>query len=234
MQHIPIEKRIIFALDVNTKEEVEKWLNRLGSYIKFYKVGLELFVSLGFEVVDMISDRGFEVMLDLKLYDIPKTVERTVKQIRKRRVSFLTVHGNYDILRAAVDGAGDSNLKILGVTVLTSFDEKDLKELGYNVAVEELVLNRARLTYRAGCAGVVASAHEAKLIKSKIPDLTIVTPGIRVEVSKKQDQKRVMTPPKAIEMGSDYLVIGRAIRDSDEPEVVTEKIISEIKYSLKK
>lgn len=234
MKNIPINKRIIFALDVNTKEDVEKWLNKLGDYITFYKVGLELFVSVGFEVVDMILERGFEVMLDLKLYDIPKTVYRTVKQIANRDVSFLTVHGNYDILKAAADGAGDSNLGILGVTVLTSLDEKDLKDMGYNVSLKELVLKRAELASKAGCIGVVASAHEAQLIKSKLPDLTLVTPGIRAEISNKQDQKRVMTPAKAIEMGAHYLVIGRSIRDSDNPEALTRKIISEIEFCLKK
>lgn len=233
-EDIPLNKRIIFALDVNTKQDAEKWVNRLKDVITFYKIGLELFVSEGFAVVDTILNKGFDVMLDLKLYDIPKTVNRTVKQIAKRNIAFLTVHGNYDILQAAVEGASDSNLEILGVTVLTSLDERDLKSMGYNTSVNDLVIKRAELAKKAGCVGVVASAKEAKIIKSKINSFTLVTPGIRVSLEDTQDQKRVMTPYDAIKNGSDFLVIGRAIRDATDPIKITEKILTQIKEAFSK
>jgi orotidine-5'-phosphate decarboxylase len=134
IKNIPIDKRIIFALDVESGDEAKKWIYLLSDTVKFFKIGLELFVNSGSSVVDEVLKRECEVMLDLKLYDIPKTVYRTVKQIVKRDISFLTVHGNMEILKAAVDAASFSNVGILGVTVLTSFDEKDLRQMGYPIS----------------------------------------------------------------------------------------------------
>lgn len=230
-KNIDLDKRIIFALDVNTISQVEKWLGILKDHVKFYKIGLELFVSEGMAVVDKVIRAGCEVMLDLKLYDIPQTVFRTVKEICKKEITFLTVHGNLDILKAAVEGAAGAKVNILGVTVLTSLDEKDLREMGYPVHTEQLVLKRAELAQKAGCAGVVASGLEAKIIREKLGDsLIIVTPGIRPGFSIKGDHKRVLTPKDAILNGSDYLVIGRPIRDSQNPV----KTISKIKEEIKK
>ena len=229
-KNIDLDKRIIFALDVNTISQVEKWLGILKDHVKFYKIGLELFVSEGMAVVDKVIRAGCEVMLDLKLYDIPQTVFRTVKEICKKEITFLTVHGNLDILKAAVEGAAGAKVNILGVTVLTSLDEKDLREMGYPVHTEQLVLKRAELAQKAGCAGVVASGLEAKIIREKLGDsLIIVTPGIRPGFSIKGDHKRVLTPKDAILNGSDYLVIGRPIRDSLNPVATVYKIKEEIR-----
>jgi len=229
-KNIELDKRIIFALDVNNISQVEKWLSILKGHVKFYKIGLELFVSQGMGVVERVLEAGCEIMLDLKLYDIPQTVYRTVKQICKKEITFLTVHGNLDILKAAVEGASGSKLNILGVTVLTSLDEKDLREMGYPCLPDGLVLKRAELAKNAGCAGVVASGLEAKIIRQRLGDgLIIVSPGIRPAFSAKGDQKRVLTPKHAILNGSDYLVIGRPIRDSDDPITTVFKIKDEIK-----
>ncbi len=229
-KNIELDKRIIFALDVNNISQVEKWLTILKGHVKFYKIGLELFVSQGMGVVERVLEAGCEVMLDLKLYDIPQTVYRTVKQICKKEITFLTVHGNLDILKAAVEGASGSKVNILGVTVLTSLDEKDLREMGYPSPPDDLVLKRAELAKNAGCAGVVASGLEAKIIRQRLGDgLIIVSPGIRPAFSAKGDQKRVLTPKHAILNGSDYLVIGRPIRDSDDPIATVSKIKEEIK-----
>ncbi len=230
-RYIQIDERVIFALDVNNIHDVNRWIDLLKHEIKIFKIGLELFVSMGFDVVDRVMENGFHVMLDLQLYDIPQTVKRTVKEISKRNIKFLTVHGNFDILKAAVDGA--DNLKILGVTVLTSLDEKDLKDMGYEVTTEELVLKRARLAKDAGCYGVVASGMEAKIIRKKLgDDFVIVTPGIRPGYSDVGDQKRVLTPEEALKNGADYLVIGRPIRNSKNPLEMVRKIKQSIKKVL--
>jgi len=229
IKNIPMDKRIIFALDVENGDEAERWIHILSDTVKFFKIGLELFVNSGFSVVDEVLKRECEVMLDLKLYDIPKTVYRTVKQIVKRDISFLTVHGNMEILKAAVDAASFSNVGILGVTVLTSFDEKDLRQMGYPINPEELVLKRASLAKEAGCVGVVASGLEAKYLRENLgEEFILVTPGIRLMQGAFEDQKRVVTPAAAILNGADYLVIGRPIRDAKEPKSLVRAIQKEI------
>jgi len=229
IKNIPIDKRIIFALDVESGDEAKKWIYLLSDTVKFFKIGLELFVNSGSSVVDEVLKRECEVMLDLKLYDIPKTVYRTVKQIVKRDISFLTVHGNMEILKAAVDAASFSNVGILGVTVLTSFDEKDLRQMGYPINPEELVLKRASLAKEAGCVGVVASGLEAKYLRENLgEEFILVTPGIRLMQGAFEDQKRVVTPAAAILNGADYLVIGRPIRDAKEPKSLVRAIQKEI------
>ncbi len=229
MKNIPLEKRIIFALDVEDETKALKWIELLSDKVKFFKIGLELFIKTGFSLIDELLNRECEVMLDLKLYDIPKTVYRAVKQIVKRDIRFLTVHGNYDIMKAAVDAAPPS-LGILGVTVLTCLDQKDLMEMGYPLDINELVLKRAMLAKQAGCVGVVASGLEAQKIRKEIgEDIVIVTPGIRLAQNSKEDQKRVVTPKDGILMGSDYLVIGRSIRDAKDPNAVVSSIFNEIK-----
>jgi len=229
IKNIPMDKRIIFALDVENGDEAERWIYLLSDTVKFFKIGLELFVNSGFSVVDEVLKRECEVMLDLKLYDIPKTVYRTVKQIVKRDISFLTVHGNMEILKAAVDAASFSNVGILGVTVLTSFDEKDLRQMGYPINPEELVLKRASLAKEAGCVGVVASGLEAKYLRENLgEEFILVTPGIRLMQGAFEDQKRVVTPAAAVLNGADYLVIGRPIRDAKEPKSLVRAIQKEI------
>jgi orotidine-5'-phosphate decarboxylase len=215
---IPPEDRLIFALDVPTAEEARRLVSTLREAVRFYKVGLELFLGAGFALVDWLLEQDKQVFLDLKLYDIPETVARAVRQIRARPITFTTVHGDDSILEAACREKGD--LGILAVTVLTSLDQKGLRDLGLAVDIHDLVLSRARRALEIGCAGVIASGQEARSLKESLgEELTVVTPGIRplVENRAADDQKRVMTVEDAIRNGSDYLVIGRPIRDAADP-----------------
>jgi orotidine-5'-phosphate decarboxylase len=214
---IPPEDRLIFALDVPTAEEARRLVGTLKDAVRFYKVGLELFLGAGFALVDWLLEQDKQVFLDLKLYDIPETVARAVRQIRERPVTFTTVHGDDAILEAACREKGD--LGILAVTVLTSLDQKGLQDLGITMDVHDLVLSRARRALEIGCAGVIASGREARSLKESLGEgLAIVTPGIRpVENRPADDQKRVMTVEDAIRSGADYLVIGRPIRDAADP-----------------
>lgn len=214
---IPPEDRLIFALDVPSAEEARRLVGTLKEAVRFYKVGLELFLAAGFALVDWLLEQDKQVFLDLKLYDIPETVARAVRQIRARPITFTTVHGDDSILEAACREKGD--LGILAVTVLTSLDQKGLQDLGLAVDVHDLVLSRARRALEIGCAGVIASGQEARRLKESLgEDLTIVTPGIRPEGERPaDDQKRVMTVEAAIRGGADYLVIGRPIRDAADP-----------------
>jgi orotidine-5'-phosphate decarboxylase len=214
---IPPEDRLIFALDVPTAEEARKLVATLKEAVRFYKVGLELFLGAGFALVDWLLEQDKQVFLDLKLYDIPETVARAVRQIRTRPITFTTVHGDNRILEAACREQGD--LRILAVTVLTSLDQEGLRDLGIAVDVHDLVLERARRALETGCAGVIASGQEARSLKESLgEELTIVTPGIRpVESRPADDQKRVVTVEDAIRSGADYVVIGRPIRDAADP-----------------
>ncbi len=232
MKDIPLEKRIIFALDVPSFEEAKRWVERLSPYIKFYKVGLELFLACGFPVVEWIRERGCEVMLDLKLFDIPATVKRAIYQIKDRGVTYTTVHGNDGILRAAVEAKGD--LKVLAVTVLTSLDESDIKDLGFQCSIEDLVLSRAKRAFELGCDGVVASGRELKAIRHKIGEgLIVVVPGIRpVENRDIDDQKRTITLREAFMWGADHVVVGRPLRNSPEPEKTAQRMLEEVKEVL--
>jgi orotidine-5'-phosphate decarboxylase len=214
---IPPEDRLIFALDVPSADEARRLVTTLKEAVRFYKVGLELFLAAGFPFVDWLLEQDKQIFLDLKLYDIPETVARAVRRIRERPITFTTVHGDDAILKAACREKGD--LQILAVTVLTSLDQAGLRDLGLTMDVHELVLARARKARDTGCAGVIASAQEARSLKEALGnDLTIVTPGIRPATDRPaDDQKRVMTVEDAIRNGSDYLVIGRPIRDAADP-----------------
>lgn len=214
---IPPEDRLIFALDVPTPQEARGLVATLQEAVRFYKVGLELFLGAGFELVDWLLEQDKQVFLDLKLYDIPETVARAVRQIRTRPITFTTVHYDRRVLEAACRERGD--LQILAVTVLTSLDQEGLRDLGITADVHDLVLARAHKALEAGCAGVISSAQEARSLKESLgEDLTIVTPGIRpAENRPADDQKRVMTVEDAIRSGADYLVVGRPIRDAEDP-----------------
>lgn len=211
------EDRLIFALDVPTPDEARRLVSTLKDAVRFYKVGLELFLAGGFALVDELLEQDKKIFLDLKLYDIPETVARAVRQIRSRPITFTTVHGNDSILEAACREKGD--LGILAVTVLTSLDQDGLRDLGFTMDVHELVLGRARRALEIGCAGVIASGREARALKEALgEDLAIVTPGIRpAENRPADDQKRVVTVEDAIRNGADYVVIGRPIRDAADP-----------------
>jgi len=230
MKQIPLEERLIFALDVPSQEEARRWVERLEGRVKFYKVGLQLFLDGGFHVVNWILQRNLKVFLDLKLFDVPETVRNAVKQLRDRGVAFTTVHGNDSILKAAAEEKGE--LKILAVTVLTSLDLGDLLDLGFQCSVEDLVLSRARRALQVGCDGVVSSGLEAPRLRSELGDrVLIVSPGIR-PVKNADDQKRTVDAREAFENGADYIVVGRPILKAEKPEETVDALFLQIEAGL--
>ncbi len=228
---IPLEERIIFALDVANPREAIALVDRLAGRIRFFKVGLQLFFAGGWTVVDYIVRKGCKVMLDLKLYDIPATVRLAVQQFADRGITFTTVHGYGPVVEAAL--AADTGIQILAVTVLTSFGSEQVAELQYQGSVDDLVLQRAETVLRLGCHGVVCSAREAALLRGQLgQEFAMVTPGIRPAGADANDQQRVATPGRAIADGADYLVIGRPIRDAADPDACIAAIQKEIATAL--
>jgi len=229
--NIPLQERINFALDVAEPAAARLLVEQLDSDIRFFKVGLQLFLAGGWPVIEHIAGRGNKVMLDLKLYDIPATVRLAVQQFAGRGVSLTTVHGYGPVVTAALEA--DAGVKILAVTVLTSMGEAELEELDFHGSVEDLVKKRAGRVLKLGCDGIVCSAREAAMLRSAYgPDFTMVTPGIRPADSAANDQQRIATPATAITDGADYLVIGRPIRDAaDRPAMVT-AFLQEIQAAL--
>ena len=225
---IPLDKRIIFALDVASDKEAKKWVEKLEDHVKFFKVGLQLFLAGWFPIVDWIVKRDLEVMVDLKFFDVPKTVGSAVSQLKGRGISFTTVHGNDEILKAAVEHKGET--QILAVTVLTSLDRGDLTDLGFECDIEELVLARARRALDIGCDGVVSSGLEAPKLRHTLGDnFLVVVPGVRpVDNRKKDDQKRIVDVKSAFTNGADHVVVGRPIRKADDPLSVVRKMQREI------
>jgi orotidine-5'-phosphate decarboxylase len=231
MKQISLAKRIIFALDVETPEEARAWVEKLESRVKFFKVGLQLFLAGGFDIVEWILKRGSEVMLDLKFFDVPQTVASAVKQLAGRGVSFTTVHGNDAILRAAAEAKQE--VKILAVTVLTSLDQGDLNDLGFQCSPEELVLSRARRALQVGCDGVVSSGLEApKLRKELGENFLVVVPGVRPVENRVDDQKRIVTVRDAFLNGADYVVIGRPLKQAADPLALAAEMQGQIREAL--
>jgi len=233
-KNIPLNERIIFALDVPSHAEAMRLIERLDGEIRFFKVGLQLFMADWFKTIDAIVGRGCKVMVDLKFFDIPETVKLAVSQLCNRGVTFATVHGNDPILRAAVQAKGD--LKLLAVTVLTSFGEEDMRAMGMSGSIADLVLLRSRRALELGCDGVVASALEAGPLRSELDEnFLIVTPGIRPGANVddgSDDQKRIATAKNAILSGADHVVIGRPIRDSKDPAALIRSLQQEIAEGL--
>ena len=228
---IPLEERIIFALDLADPREALALVDRLAGQIRFFKVGLQLFFAGGWPVVDYIVAKNCKVMLDLKLYDIPATVQLAVRQFADRGISFTTVHGYGPVVEAAL--AAETGIQILAVTVLTSFGAEQVNELQYSGSVDDLVLQRAQTVLKLGCHGVVCSAREATLLRQRLgQDFIMVTPGIRPSGADLNDQQRVATPGRAIADGADYLVIGRPIRDAADPDACIAAIQREIATAL--
>lgn len=229
---IPTRDRLIFALDVPDTTRARALVEALDDSVTFYKVGLELFLTDGFfEFIDWLLARDKKVFVDLKLFDVPATVGRAVARLAERDVDFVTVHGNQALMQAAAQ-ATHGRLRVLAVTVLTSLDQGDLDDLGFACDVNALVLSRAKRALAAGCDGVVSSGMEVSALREHAPDkLIAVTPGIR-PVANDDDQKRVMTPTEAIRAGSDYLVVGRPIRDADDPRAAAEAIQAEIRTAI--
>lgn len=222
---IPRRERLIIALDVQSTAEARVLVERLGDSVRFYKIGLELFMAGGyFEFMDWLVARGNKVFVDLKFFDIPETVRSAVRNLQGRGASFATVHGNQAIMEAA--GKDKGEVKILAVTVLTALDRGDLDDLGFSCNVEELVLSRARRALEAGCDGVISSGLEAPRIRSQFGDrLIVVTPGIRpVENRPADDQKRTVDVAQAFRNGADYIVVGRPVRQADDPRAAAEAI----------
>ena len=224
---IDLDKRIIFALDVESREEAQTWVERLEDQIRFYKVGLQLFLSGGFSIIEWIRKRGLEVMLDLKFFDVPETVGCAIRQLKGRGATFTTVHGNDGILKAAVKNKNGT--QILAVTVLTSLDQGDIRELGFDCSVEELVLNRTRRALAIGCDGVVCSGLEAPKLRAHLgDDFLIVVPGVRPAEYLQDDQKRTVDVRSAFQNGADHIVVGRPIRQAEDPVSVVEDMQKDI------
>lgn len=225
--------QIIVALDFDSADEARALVERLGNSVGFYKVGMELYAAAGMSFVRELMDDGKKVFLDLKLYDIGETVKRAVAVVARSGVRFLTVHGSESIMRAAVEGRGVSDLKMLAVTVLTSFTQRDLGELGYQTSVEDLVALRARSAMVCGIDGLVCSALEVAAVRSIVaPNTILVTPGVRSRGADAGDQKRVATPAEAIAAGADYLVIGRQVTRAHDPKAEVERIGVELESAV--
>ena len=222
---------LVVALDVPTYELARKIVSDLGETVNFYKIGLELLFDGGLDLAKELRDQGKLVFLDMKLSDIGNTVEKSVRNIAKLGVNYLTVHAlDQKTLKSAVIGRGESPLKLLGVTVLTNLGIEDLREQGIRETPSELVLRRARLAYEANFDGVIASGFEARAIRAVTDDKFIIkTPGIRPQGSDVNDQSRVMTPRKAILEGAKYLVVGRPIVGAPDRKKAAEDIWQEIK-----
>jgi orotidine-5'-phosphate decarboxylase len=220
---IPVNERLILALDVPTVEEGKDLVSKLGDSVVFYKLGLQIFMAGGYyELIEWLIARGKKAFADLKFFDVPETVKSAVQQLKHRQVTFATVHGNEDILRAAVEVK--NGFKILAVTVLTSLDRRDLEDLGFQCSVEDLVLSRARRALEAGCDGVISSGLEAARLRSDLGEnFLIVSPGIRpVDNKLIDDQKRTVDIEQAFANGADYIVVGRPILKATDPRVEAE------------
>lgn len=223
---IPSRDRLILALDVPTAAKAKSLVLELGETVHFYKIGLELFLSGEyFELSDWLQDNGKRVFADLKLFDVPQTVASAVKQLRSQNVDFVTVHGNDAILSAACE-AGKGAVQILAVTVLTSLDKADMADLGFQADISSVVQSRARRAEALGCAGVVASGHEAKSIRSNVGDhFRLVVPGIRPNTAAgSDDQKRTVDVEDAFRAGADFIVMGRPIRNAANPRAAAEDV----------
>lgn len=226
---IPARERLILALDVPTIDAAKTLVESLGDACCFYKVGLELLMTgRYFELVDWLVRRGNSVFTDLKLFDVPNTVGSAVRQLVGRGITFVTVHGNDGMIEAACRAKGD--LKILAVTVLTSLDEGDIRDLGFQTDVSSLVLSRARRALEIGCDGVISSGREAAAIRAELGDrLLVVTPGIRPVANLADDQKRTVSVEEAFRLGADYIVVGRPIHGAPDPREAAERIQATIR-----
>jgi orotidine-5'-phosphate decarboxylase len=233
MEKIIARDRLIFALDVPSVAEADRLLDRLQGHVSFVKVGLELYTAAGPEMIRRVVERGMRVFLDLKFLDIEETVRRATARVAGMGVDFLTIHANRKALSAAVQGREGSSLKLLAVTVLTNFDSHDLREMGVQRSVQDLVTARALLAFEVGCDGVVASGEEPAAIRQKVgPRFLIVTPGVRPTGKGVDDHARATTPTQTIAAGADYLVIGRPIRDAEDPIATVTAIVGEMQTAF--
>jgi orotidine-5'-phosphate decarboxylase len=220
---------MIVALDVDSAAEARALVGRLGDHIGFYKVGMELYAAAGMDFVRELMGQGKDVFLDMKYYDIGETVKRAVRLAARGGVRFLTVHGSSQVMRAAVAGRAEAPTRLLAVTVLTSFDQQDLADMGYACTISELVSLRVRKAMESGMDGLVCSPLDAAVVRAEAgPHAILVTPGVRSGGVSKGDQKRVATPAEAVRNGADYVVIGRQITRADDPAAEAARIAGEI------
>ncbi|MEE9346483.1 MAG: orotidine-5'-phosphate decarboxylase [Methylococcales bacterium] len=215
---IPLHQRLIMALDVSTSAQAKHLVEALDDSVSFYKIGMELFMAGDyFELIEWLKLKNKQIFVDLKFFDVPITVARAIRSLNQRGVDFATIHGNQSMMEAAAQEKG--NLKILAVTALTSLDQGDLDDLGFQCSIAELVLSRARRALQSGCDGVISSGLEISALRKHLDHrLLVISPGIRpVENRIEDDQKRVVTVRNAFLNGADYIVVGRPIRDSSNP-----------------
>ena len=222
-------ERLIVALDLPSVQAAEAMVSRLGETVCFYKIGYQLAYADGLPFAAGLIAAGKQVFLDLKLHDIGHTVAKGVESVAQLGATFLTVHAYPQTMKAAVAAKGNSGLKVLAVTVLTSYDDADLFVAGYKLGVGALVAQRATQARDAGVDGLVCSAEEAANLRKIVgPGLSLVTPGIRPAGAKSDDQKRIMTPARAIQAGADYLVVGRPVVEAADPKAAADAIVAEI------
>ena len=230
-RNIRTNERLIVALDVPSTEQARALVEVLGGSVGFYKVGLELFLSGDvFKFLNWLTEQKKKIFVDLKFFDVPATVGRAIRQLQGFNITFATVHGNDSMIKAATSAT--SEVGVLAVTALTSLDRGDLDDLGFQCEIDELVCSRARRAVEHGCVGVVASGRESSMIRQHVnQDLLIVVPGIR-PVENSDDQKRTVTVRKAFRDGADYVVVGRPIRDAEDPAIAAETLQYEIAEAL--
>ena len=222
-------ERMIVALDLPSISEARAMVDNLGDTVSFYKIGMELTYSGGLPLAQELVRTGKKVFLDLKLHDIPNTVTRATAQVAELGAAFLTIHAYPQTMRAAMQALAGSKLRLLAVTVMTSYDDADLREAGFALGVRDLVIRRSLQARDCGIDGIVMSAEEAQALRPVVgPDVLLVTPGIRPSGSERADQKRVMTPGQALAAGVDYLVIGRPIIKARDPKMAAEAVLAEI------
>jgi orotidine-5'-phosphate decarboxylase len=227
--------RLIVALDLPALDAAEAMVARLGDSVTFYKIGYQLAYAGGLPLVRQLANAGKKVFVDLKLHDIGNTVARGVESVAKLGATFLTVHAYPQTMRAAVEAARGSGLKILAVTVLTSYDDGDLHAAGYRLGVSDLVEARAQQAQVLGVDGLVCSAEEAASLHRIVGHrMVLVTPGIRPAGAAVGDQKRIMTPGRAIAAGADYLVVGRPVLEAADPKAAADAMRAEILQALGK
>ena len=225
--------RLIVSLDLPNVEAAEAMIARLGDSVTFYKVGYQLVYAGGLSLVKQLRDTGKQVFIDVKLHDIGNTVARGVESLSSLGATFLTVHAYPQTMQAAVEGRGKTGLKLLAVTVLSSYTEADMGAAGYGHSVAELVAKRAHQAKALGVDGLVCSPEEASALRAIVSDeMVLVTPGIRPAGADVGDQKRIMTPSRAIAAGSDYLVVGRPIVDAADPRASADAIQAEIAQAV--
>jgi orotidine-5'-phosphate decarboxylase len=225
--------RLIVALDLPDIAAAQAMVARLGDSVSFYKIGYQLAYAGGLSLVRPFTEAGKKVFVDLKLHDIGNTVARGVESIATLGATFLTVHAYPQTMKAAVEACAGSGLKILAVTVLTSYDDADLAAAGYRLGVSELVEARARQAQELGIDGLVCSPEEAASLRGIVGNrMRLVTPGIRPAGAATGDQKRIMTPGRAIAAGADYLVVGRPVMEAADPKAAADSIVAEIVQAL--